>query len=887
MSRLPVLYLIFILITFLVMVWGAVYSRRHREIPGAYAFMWICIFTSLLALFEGLSMAGPNKAWALRWFDLRFITLAFAPVLWLVFVLRYTGALKWFGKPWIAILFGIPLLTQVMIWTNGYHGLWVSKPVDFHETGMFFIVQTSARLPGPWTWVHLIYSYVLMMGGIMVLLVTSVRLYRQYRKGVVAVVAGMLTMTLGAVYPFLNPMSWSQFNPLTLGFAAGSVMVAWGIYRFDFLRAVPVFEMIRRFPVVLVILFIALTTCILAAGSAYYRHYENNFRMQIERQLASILELKISEITHWRRERMSDAAVIYQNAAFASLLQSMLDHPADGLARKQMSVWIQKVRSSYEYKNIVILDENGIVRLSALPLAEPLCGEIERRRVGVLKSGQITFLDFHRDGPGRPIHLSLMVPIIDNRRPLGLMVMLIDPNAYLYPLIQRWPTASETAETLLVRREGADVLFLNELRFQKNTALSLRIPLSQQSLPAARAVKGLTGIREGIDYRGVGVMAATDRVPDSPWFMIARIDLAEVYEPIRSYLWLMIFLVGSFIVGTGCGVWILWQRQNRDIYRKEVEASEILRESEEKFRKAFMTSPDVITLTRYRDGLLVSVNPGFKNVTGYSDEEVIGKKVPDLALWVDDSERQRLRQKIQADGMLVNEEVRFRRKNGEIFYGLLSASLINLDGETHQLTITRDINERKLAQDAIVQSEQKYRTLHESMIDGFVSVTMDGKILDSNAVYQNMLGYTPDELATLTYIDITPENWRTFEKDIVENQILTRGHSDIYEKEYRRKDGTVFPVELHTVLLRDEQGKPSGMWAIVRDITERKKAEKEILELNESLEARVMERTVELLAKNQELESLNRVFVDRELRMRELKARIAEFEKYYQKGNIN
>ena len=144
-----------------------------------------------------------------------------------------------------------------------------------------------------------------------------------------------------------------------------------------------------------------------------------------------------------------------------------------------------------------------------------------------------------------------------------------------------------------------------------------------------------------------------------------------------------------------------------------------------------------------------------------------------------------------------------------------------------------DIVQRKQAEDALKASERKYRLLYESMLDGFVSVDMTGKFLDFNEVYKDMLGYSETELSQLTYFDITPENWHEFEADIVKNQILERGYSDVYEKEYRRKDGTIFPVELHTVLLRDEQGLPRGMWAIVRDITSRKKMDTALRESQE------------------------------------------------------
>ena len=136
-------------------------------------------------------------------------------------------------------------------------------------------------------------------------------------------------------------------------------------------------------------------------------------------------------------------------------------------------------------------------------------------------------------------------------------------------------------------------------------------------------------------------------------------------------------------------------------------------------------------------------------------------------------------------------------------------------------------NLRKLLQ-AAKRQEKSYRALYESMNDAFVRVDMAGRILEYNQCYREMLGYQPDELQQFTYQQLTPEKWREEEARIVAMQILPRGYSDVYEKEYIRKDGTTFPVELRTFLLRDEDGKPSGMWAIVRDVSERVSAEKDL-----------------------------------------------------------
>lgn len=146
-------------------------------------------------------------------------------------------------------------------------------------------------------------------------------------------------------------------------------------------------------------------------------------------------------------------------------------------------------------------------------------------------------------------------------------------------------------------------------------------------------------------------------------------------------------------------------------------------------------------------------------------------------------------------------------------------------------------------------SDVRFQRLFETMPEGFVSVAMDGRIQDFNESYRRMVGYEADELPKLSYVDLTPEKWHAFEMEIVETQILARGYSDVYQKEYRRKDGTIFPIELRTILIRGADGNPAGMWAIIYDITERKKAEAELARHRDRLEELVEEKTREAIEK--------------------------------------
>ncbi len=158
----------------------------------------------------------------------------------------------------------------------------------------------------------------------------------------------------------------------------------------------------------------------------------------------------------------------------------------------------------------------------------------------------------------------------------------------------------------------------------------------------------------------------------------------------------------------------------------------------------------------------------------------------------------------------------------------------------------------------------KYYGLLENMTDGFSSVDMNGVIRETNIAFQQMLGYSPDELQHLTYRDLTPDRWHAFEQKILDEQVLHKGHSVVYEKEYRRKDGIIFPVELRTTLIRNKAGENEGMWAIVRDITERKRiqgmlrnSERTIAQITDNIPV-----NISLVSRNLEYTFVNKGYED-------------------------
>jgi two-component system sensor kinase FixL len=174
-----------------------------------------------------------------------------------------------------------------------------------------------------------------------------------------------------------------------------------------------------------------------------------------------------------------------------------------------------------------------------------------------------------------------------------------------------------------------------------------------------------------------------------------------------------------------------------------------------------------------------------------------------------------------------SQEYRLITRSGEIrWFQDQNLVLLGVDGQPARIqSIVLDVTERRRMADALCESERKYRDLYEGSRDGTAACDLTGRLLHANSVFLDMLGYTSEEISRLTYRDLTPARWHAGDERIIHAQVLTQGYSDVFEKEYFRKDGTVVPVEVRVHLSRDNEGNPIGTWALVRDITERKKAE--------------------------------------------------------------
>jgi PAS domain S-box-containing protein len=423
----------------------------------------------------------------------------------------------------------------------------------------------------------------------------------------------------------------------------------------------------------LVPLYVLVATGLLAAGGFYYRGEVTRARMEAQRGLAAIADLKLSELLTWRNERLSDATLLYRSEAIADVVKGALSSPSDAVARDRVRDLLRQLLRAYSYSQATLYDTDGTVRFAAQDgVPDPAEADMARQ---ALESGVVAMGDFYRQGPQDEPRLSVATPVLDRAgrgTPLGVVVLRIDPAAYLYRLVTRWPVPSRTAETLLVRKEDGHAAFLGPLRSRDDAALRLRVPVSQSLDPAVMAVLGRQGEVVGIDHRGVPVVAAIRSVPGTPWFLVARMDQREALAGIESSFWMAAGLVGALLAAAGAALGMAWRQQGLAYYRERAlsaenlaQAARELQESEARFRRAIVEAPFPIMM-HADDGEVLALSRAWTEITGYALEDI-----PTVGAWAERAHGERRALALEtvaslhaAEGRRAAGEVNVRCKDG-------------------------------------------------------------------------------------------------------------------------------------------------------------------------------------------------------------------------------
>ena len=409
----------------------------------------------------------------------------------------------------------------------------------------------------------------------------------------------------------------------------------------------------------------------------------------------------------------------------------------------------------------------------------------------------------------------------------GAIVLLTGAEAWLFPLLRREPLPSRTVETLLVGREGADLVFLSPSRLARWTPLRHRVRADGRTLAASQAVdgRGQFGVFE--DHRGEKVLAATRPISGTAFGLVTKVDVAEAMQEARKDLtWASALAVFAVLAFLGLG-YAFFERQAGERRREVVQAQARAHLALEKINEVvFFISTE---------GRIIEALGGVQQLYGAPPEALVGRDLADLrppelrSRASLDLARARAAQSLRYDSVAL-------RADGTRVPVEVSTRLVEIEGQDVLVALVRDGSERKATEEALRRSEEQYRVLFaRGPVPAFVVDLETHAFLDVNEAAVAQYGYALGEFLSLTLPDVLPPEEVSRLVEVPDRAAVeARAARDSGSSRHRRRDGSFFDVAVYSYSIHF-RGRPARL-TLALDVSERTATEERLRKLSRAVE---------------------------------------------------
>jgi len=582
-------------------------------------------------------------------------------------------------------------------------------------------------------------------------------------------------------------------------------------------------------------------------------------------KLQAIADLKAIEVIDWLKERQRNVDFVQTSSFFAEHFQRWQE--ADDLqSGQQLQKRLEQFATTYGFAAVSLFDAQGN-RLWGSSKAPPVLSPDFFPIVAKALVGH----NAQRIGPTRDaagqMWLDFIVPLTALPGPAPIIVLHANLADWLLPKLQAWPLPSTSGETLLFRRDGDQVLYLNDLRYRQASTANLTLPIATEKLLAAQALRGAAltnGAIEGVDYRGIPSIGVARTIEGTDWMLIAKIDQADLYlEVADDTAWISFAGLVTLFVSIA-GFYLLRQGQQlavvkavRQVQEERLDALSLL--------GAIADSSDDAIFAKDLEGRYTLFNPAASRFVGKPVEEVLGQD--DRAIFPPEQAEKLMaigRQIIANNAIFYQEEALYTTKGTRTFLAT-KGPLSDKQGQVIGIFgISRDITALKQVEQSLREGEERLLLAQSSAHVGIWDWDLNTGAITWTAELEAIYGY-PKGSFPGTYSAFServhPDDLAGFER--FRDEAVNAHQSFDYDFRVQLPSGTTRWVSCKGGAIYDDTGKATRVFGVNIDITKAKVAEQSLRQQSE-----------EIAQRNEELERFNHAMIGRELEMIELKKRV-------------
>ncbi len=384
----------------------------------------------------------------------------------------------------------------------------------------------------------------------------------------------------------------------------------------------------RQFiPLFAVLLISVLILGLLVAGHFYFKSERNKVLGDQMRQMKAMSAGQVRQIETWLEERKAEGLFFAANPDFKRLIARLAKSPGDTAVTAELAGFLEPIIINHQYDDAVVLDREGNC-LFGFYGRETDSGRLCRESVEAMyhRSDTIFFGESHNTVTKGRFFIDLVVPADNAPDHSAVVVLRINPYPFLVSLLKQWPHGMNSGEHLLARYAGDSVVYFWGV--EKGIQSGGYVPaVSHDAVSHGISPAGTLTSMETHDYRGVRVLAEVQKFRQLPWFLVAKVDLDEVYAPTNDMAVKVILYLLAFMVIVIISTMLLWKQQQSQNARKEMEIrSETARAYEKvRYMNALLSEVNDAIITFDTDLIIQSWNKGAERIYGWKAEEVVGK----------------------------------------------------------------------------------------------------------------------------------------------------------------------------------------------------------------------------------------------------------------------